>query len=64
MISGQGSEGEDRSWPIRTRASCKPGRGCSFRVHSLFPRNITSMDTYAFALTLSTAGLAAMTVGD
>ena len=44
------------------RASCKPDHGYSFRLHSLFPRNITSMDAYAFALALGTAGLAAMTV--
>jgi hypothetical protein len=61
MISGQGARARTGpAWPIRTRASWNPGRGYSFRVHFLFPRNITSMDAYAFALTLGTAGMAAI----
>src|SRR5882724_1755152 len=55
-----------RNWLPDCRPRSAPShswrRGYSFRVHFLFPRTITSMDAYAFALTLGTAGLAAMTV--
>jgi hypothetical protein len=62
MIPGHGARARtEPAWPIRTHASWKPGRGYSFCLLPL-PRNITSMDAYAFALALGTAGLAAMTV--